>query len=161
MEQSWVGGRWFCLWIHITKSRKGQTLTHLPDQTSQIRRSLVPQRDFAQLPLLEQNIPDQGKESGTEPSSCVCCGLSSGKAEGVPEVGEDGNCAIFYRIAMLACCVMDQWLSLLRRRFPRSHLHYPAWQGWTFMAFCHCNLGDCFRRCLSESGCLTFRVSEK
>ena len=72
----------------ITKGTHTNTHTH---KTSQIRPSLVPLRDFAQLPLLGRHKPEQGEESGTEPSSCVSRGLSSGTAEGVPEVGEHGN----------------------------------------------------------------------
>ena len=64
-----------------------------PPPSSQIRSSLLPLRCcyFSQHPLLEQHKPDQGEESGTQPSSCGSCGLSSVEAEGVPVVGEDGN----------------------------------------------------------------------
>ena len=85
----------------MRKLPKGDTQTHthththtdththqdlLPDQPS-----LVPLRHFAQLPLLGLHKPHKGEESGTEPSSCVSRGFSSGKAEGVPVVGEDGS----------------------------------------------------------------------
>ena len=125
------------------------------------RPSLVPLRHFAQLPALGLNKPHQEEESGRESSSCVYRGLSSVEAEGVPVVGENGNCVTFYRIAMLLWRIMNQWLFLLRPRLQRNHLQYPAWQGWTFMTFCHFNHEDCFRRRLSESEHLTFRMSEK
>ena len=54
---------------HI-KTTKG-THAHTPKASSQIRPSLVPLRDFAQLPLLGRHKPHQGEESGTEPSSCL------------------------------------------------------------------------------------------
>ena len=77
---------------HIDRQTDRHTHTHThthPKTSSQIRPSLVPLRDFAQLPLLGRHKPHQGEESGTEPSSCISHGLSSGKAEGVPAVGED------------------------------------------------------------------------
>ena len=75
---------------HIDRQTDTHTHTHTHTKTSsQIRPSLVPLRDLAELPLLGQHKPHQGEESGTEPSSCVSHGLSSGKAEGVPVVGED------------------------------------------------------------------------
>ena len=159
MEQRWLGGRWLRLWIHITKPQHEHTHTH--KTCSQIRPSLIPLRHFAQLPVLGLNKPHQEEESGRESSSCVSRGLSSVKAEGIPVVGENENCVTFYRLAMLVWRVMNQWLFLLRPRLQRSHLQYPAWQGWTFMTFCYFNHEDCFRRRLSESGHLTFRVSEK
>ena len=107
-----------------------------PKNSSQIRLSLVPLRHFAQLPLLGQNKPDQGEESGTEPSSCLSRGLSSVEVEGVWVVSEDGNCDGFYRIAMLMWRIMNQWLFLLSPSLHRSHLQNPASQGWTCMAFC-------------------------
>ena len=61
----------------------------------------VPLRILAELELPGQHKPDQGEESGREPSSWVSHGLSSVKAEGVPVVGEGENCDTFYRIAML------------------------------------------------------------
>ena len=66
------------------KTTKG---AHTPKTSSQIRPSLVPPRHFAQLPLLGQNKPDQGEESGREPSSCLSRGLSSVEVEGVRVVG--------------------------------------------------------------------------
>ena len=137
------------------------TYTHTHMASSQIRPSLVPLRHFAQLPLLGQSKPDRGEESGTEPSSCVSRGLSSVEAGGDPVDGEDENSATFYRIAMLLWCIMNQWLILLGPRLHRSHLQHPALQGGTFVTFCHCKHKDCFRRCFSESGRLTFRLSEK
>ena len=62
---------------------------------------------------------------------------------------------------MLMWPVMNQWLSLLRPGLQRSDLQYPAWQGWAFTAFYLFNREDCFRRCLNESGLLTFRVDGK
>ena len=47
------------------KITKG-THTHT-QKTSQIRPSLVPLRDFAQLPLLGRHKPDQGEEPEREP----------------------------------------------------------------------------------------------
>ena len=137
------------------------THSHTSKTSSRMKPSLVPLRHFAQLPLLGQNKPVQGEEPGTEPSSCVSRGLSSVEAEGVPVVGEDGDCATLYRIAMLRWHVVNQRLFLRGPRLPRSHLQYPALQGWTFMTFCPFNDEDCVRRCLSESGRLTFRVSGK
>ena len=55
----------------------------------------------------------------------------------------------------------NQWLSLLRPGSQTSDLQYPTWQGWAFKAFCPFNREDCLRRCLSESGHLTFTVCEK
>ena len=153
---SWRDTR--CWWIHITKPQMG---AHTPKASSHIRPSLVPLRHFAQLPLLGQDKPDQGEESGTEPSSCVSCGLSSVEAEGVPGVGEGVNCATFYRIVMLAWRVMNQWLFLPKTLVLEISLQYPAWQGWAFIAFGHFYHEYCFRRCLSDSGRLTFKVSEK
>ena len=84
-----------CLWMNITNPEKGHTHTHMT--SSQIRPSLLPLRHFPQYPLLEQHKPDQGEESGTQPSSCVSCGLSSVEAEGVPVVGEGENwCHFLY-----------------------------------------------------------------
>ena len=81
------------------------THTHIhpntPKTTSQIRTNLVPPRRFAQLPLLGPHKPDQAEESGTQPSFWVSRGLSPVEAEGVPVVGEDGDCATFYSILTL------------------------------------------------------------
>ena len=51
----------------------------------------VPLRILAELELPGQHKPDQGEESGTQPSSCGSCGPSSVEAEGVPVVGEGAN----------------------------------------------------------------------
>ena len=90
------------------------THTHTHRTSSQVRPSLVPLRHLAQLPLPGQHKPDQGEESGAQPSSWGSRSLSSVKAGGVPVLGEDGHCAAFYSVLMLVWHVTNQWLSLLR-----------------------------------------------
>ena len=144
------------------KTTKG-THTHTPPYktSSRIRPSLVPLRDFAHLPLLGRNKSDQGEESGTEPSSCVSCGPSSVEAEGVPVVGEDANSDTFYRIVMLAWHVMNQWLFLLKTLVVEvifDILLDRAELSWCFVILI---TRIALRRCSSDSGPLTCRVSEK
>lgn len=138
------------------------THSHTPKTSSQVKPSLVPLRHFAQLPLLGRDKPDQGDESGTEPSSCVSCGLSSVEAEGVPGVGEDVNCVTFYRIVMLAWHVMNQWLFLPKTLVFKVIFNIPLGRAelpWHFVILIMTIvLGD---RCLSDSGRLTFKMSEK
>ena len=82
-----------CLWMNITNPEKGHTHTHMT--SSQIRPSLLPLRHFPQYPLLEQHKPDQGEESGRQPSSCDPCGPSSREAQGVSVVREVVNWSHF------------------------------------------------------------------
>ena len=145
MEQSWVGGRWFSLWIHITKSQKGHTHTRPP-------RSDHPWFlwETAQLPLPGQHKPDQGEESGREPSSWVSHGLSSVKAEGVPVVGEGENCDTFYRIAMLVWCHEPTVVPPKPKVIQKSS-SISCFTGMNFYGTLSYNHEDCFRRRLSES----------
>lgn len=55
----------------------------------------VPLTILAELELPGQHKPDQGEESGTQPSSCDSCGPSSTEAEGAPGVGEVVNSSLF------------------------------------------------------------------
>ena len=98
MEQSWDGRRWLTLWIHNNKITKGtHTHTHTHSKTSsQIRPSLVPLRDLAELPLLGRHKPHQVVNSGTEPSFGCSHSLSLVKAEVVPVAGEVVTCHFLY-----------------------------------------------------------------
>ena len=55
----------------------------------------VPLRILAELELPGQHKPDQGEESGTQPSSCDSSDSSSTESEGFSVVGEVVNCFRF------------------------------------------------------------------
>ena len=78
------------------------THTHTHTSSSQIRPSLVPLRHFAQLPLLGQHKPDQGEESGTEPSSCVSLVLLLSRLTVSQRLERMGIGATFNRVLILA-----------------------------------------------------------
>ena len=85
-----------------SKGTRAHTHTHTHSQdSSQLRLPLVPLSDLSELHILGQHKPDRGEDSAPEPSSCGPCG-SSGEADGVPLVGQDGISATSYRIGVLA-----------------------------------------------------------
>ena len=60
------------------------------------RGQWVPLGIPAELELPGQHTPDQGEESGTQPSSCDSSNSSSTESEGFPVAGEVVNCFRFF-----------------------------------------------------------------
>ena len=148
-----------CSGIHIAKPQKGDT--HTPPGPPP--RSHHPWYLWGTwLSFLFLGGTNQTKEKSQEQNlHLVSRGLSSVKAEGVPVVGEDEKCATFYSILMLVWRVMSQGLSLLRKNVIQKSPSISCFAGMNFYDTLSFNDEDCFRRCLSESGHLTFRVSNK
>ena len=141
------------------KTTKG-THTHTHKTSSRIRPSLVPLRDFAHLPLLGRNKSDQGEGSGREPSSFSLVVLLLLRLRVSRWLERMRIVTLFIGSLCWRDTSWTNGCSSLRPWSLKSS-SISSLAGLSFLAFCHFNHGDCFRRCSSDSGHLTFRVSEK
>ena len=137
MEQYWVEGRRIGSWVRIAKPQKGQT--HISTHPRPPPRLDHPWYLWGiLLNFFFLGGTNHTKEKSQEQNlHLVSRGPTSVKPECVPVVGEDGNCATFYRILMLVWHATNQWLFLLSPRLHRSHLQYPVWQGSAVISLCY------------------------